>query len=98
MIDTVVVNRNRGERYDLYIGRGKGGTVPRTGRGMWGNPFHVGKDGTREEVIEKYERWLLRERPDLVALIPKEVKGKRLGCTCKPNPCHGDVLARLAEG
>ena len=28
---------------------------------IWGNPFVIGKDGTRGEVIEKYERWLLRQ-------------------------------------
>lgn len=26
------------------------------------------------------------------------LRGKRLGCFCKPAPCHGDVLAELADG
>ena len=26
-----------------------------------------------------------------------ELKGKRLGCWCKPAPCHGDVLVELIE-
>ena len=26
-----------------------------------------------------------------------ELKGKTLACFCKPNPCHGDVLAKLAD-
>jgi Domain of unknown function (DUF4326) len=95
---TTVVNlRHEGSRYDVYIGRGPGGTVPRYGRGKWGNPFEVGEDGTREECVEKYEGWLFTERPDLLALIPTELKGRRLGCTCAPLPCHGDVLARLAD-
>lgn len=36
------------EPYDIYIGR----------PGKWGNPFTIGKDGTREEVIVKYEEWI----------------------------------------
>jgi hypothetical protein len=94
---TTVVNRYSGQPYDVYIGRGKGGRMPKTGRGMWGNPFKVGIDGTPEECIQKFERYLLEDRPDLVALIPTDIKGKVLGCTCKPKPCHGDALARLAD-
>ena len=25
----------------------------------------------------------------------KGVKGKRLGCWCKPNKCHGDIIIKL---
>ena len=48
---TRVVNV-RAETYDVYIGRKKGGSIYDTGD--WGNPCVIGKDGTREEVIEKY--------------------------------------------
>ena len=61
----------------------------------WGNPFRIGPDGTREEVIAKYEQYL-RGRPDLMATLP-ELKGKVLGCWCAPKPCHADILARLAD-
>ncbi len=61
----------------------------------WGNPFVIGKDGDRETVITKYEDWILM-RPDLLADLPA-LRGKRLGCHCKPLACHGDVLARLAD-
>jgi hypothetical protein len=27
-----------------------------------------------------------------------ELEGKVLACWCAPQPCHGDVLSRLAEG
>ena len=73
--------------YDVYIGRGRGG--------RWGNPFVIGRDGDRREVIEKYERWLLTH-PELLAALP-ELRGRTLGCWCAPRPCHGDVLARLAD-
>lgn len=73
------------EPYDIYIGR----------PGKWGNPFQIGRDGTREEVIRKYERWVT-EQPDLVTSLP-DLAGKTLGCWCAPKPCHGDVLVYLAE-
>jgi hypothetical protein len=72
------------ERYDVYIGRPS----------KWGNPFVIGKDGTRTQVIAKYEAWL-RRQPALMAALP-ELRGKVLGCWCHPHPCHGEVLARLA--
>lgn len=79
---TRVVNCRR-EHYDIYIGRPS----------IWGNPFRVGIHGNRREVIKKYEAYIL-SRPDLMAKLP-ELKGKILGCWCKPQACHGDVLARL---
>jgi hypothetical protein len=87
---TTVVNYRRGERYDVYIGRSK--KMP---RGRWGNPFVVGIDGTPEECIALFEQRLMTQ-PDLLTDL-HTLKGKRLGCTCKPKPCHGDVLARLAD-
>ena len=64
-------------------------------RTRWGNPFRIGSDGTREEVIEKYRQWL-KAQPELLTDI-HVLKGKILLCWCKPLPCHGDVLAELAE-
>ncbi len=81
---TTVVHCKR-EPFDIYIGRPS----------KWGNPFAIGKDGTREEVIEKYRQYI-QQRPELMSALP-ELKGKRLGCWCKPKACHGDVLAELAE-
>lgn len=71
--------------YDVYIGR----------PGKWGNPFQIGRDGTREEVIRKYREWIMTQ-PELLAALP-ELRGKVLGCWCKPAACHGDVLKELAE-
>jgi hypothetical protein len=61
----------------------------------WGNPYVIGRDGTRLEVIEKYKSWLLNS--DLLAEV-MELKGKDLLCFCAPEPCHGDVLLELANG
>jgi len=89
-----VVNVSSGEPYDVYIGRAN----PRKGfkQSIWHNPFKEGRDGSREEVIAKFERHLLEQRSDLVSRLP-ELKGKVLACWCAPEPCHGDVLLRLAE-
>ena len=61
----------------------------------WGNPFVIGRDGTREEVIAKYERWLA-DQPHLLRALD-ELRGKDLVCYCSPEACHGDVLLRLAN-
>jgi hypothetical protein len=72
------------------------------GRGVWGfraskwlNPFVIGPDGAREEVIAKYRAWIATQ-PELMAALP-ELRGKDLVCWCAPEPCHGDVLLELAS-
>ena len=61
----------------------------------WGNRFVIGRDGTREEVIEKYVEWLA-DQPELIADL-HELHGKDLVCWCAPQNCHGDVLVVLAN-
>ena len=73
------------EKYDIYIGRPS----------KWGNPFSIGKDGTRKEVIQKYKEYILG-KPDLLDSL-HELKDKVLGCWCKPKACHGDILIELIE-
>ena len=89
MIDTQVRTRVvhcKRQPYDVYIGRPS----------AFGNPFVMGRDGTRDEVIAKYRAYLL-SRPDLLARLP-ELRGKVLGCWCSPKACHGDILAEMADG
>jgi predicted dehydrogenase len=74
----------------------EGGTAIYIGRpSRWGNPYTIGKDGTRLEVIEKYKNWF-RSHRDIEALI-NDLKGKDLVCWCAPNACHGDYLLKLAN-
>lgn len=74
------------EPHDVYIGRPS----------KWGNPFAIGRGAsTRAEAIAFYREWI-KAQPGLLADI-HELKGKRLGCYCKPKACHGDVLAALAN-
>ena len=82
---SIVVHAKR-HAYDVFIGRPS----------KWGNPFVVGRDGTREQVIAKYRDWILTQ-PDLLAAIHQELADKRLGCFCVPHPCHGDVLVELID-
>jgi hypothetical protein len=61
----------------------------------WGNPFVIGKDGTREEVIAKYREYALAKGLDKLAR--EELRGKNLSCWCAPLPCHADVLLEWAN-
>lgn len=91
-----MVNKYK-EPFDIYIGRGS----------LWGNPYtHLKtktkaeyKVDTREQSIEMFEKYL-RERlvnePSLMDELMK-LKGKTLGCFCKPKSCHGDVISKLVE-
>lgn len=89
-----VVNVKSGEPYDVYVGRPS----------KFGNPFTHHKHPTaaevvvesREEAIECYKNWL-STRPDLIDAAKKELKGKVLGCHCKPLDCHGDILLKIAN-
>ena len=73
------------EPYDILIDRSS----------KWGNPYKIGPDGTRSEVIEKYKRWI-KNCPELMESLD-ELDGKVLGCWCRPNSCHGDILVELIE-
>ncbi len=73
------------EKYDVYCGRPS----------KWGNPYLLGVDGNRKEVIIKFKKYLLANE-ELLSQLP-ELKGKILGCWCAPKACHCDVLADLAN-
>lgn len=89
---TTVINihRHDGSPF-VYIGRPS----------MWGNPFVIGKDGTREEVLAKYAARLavklMGPKGGTLASMIRGLQGKQLGCFCKPQACHGDILAAMAN-
>ena len=89
---TTVVNIHSGASYDICIMRPS----------KWGNPYsHLPhtrakfRVGTRQEAIDRHMEYVL-DHPELLDAIG-ELRGKVLGCCCKPLPCHGDFLAELAE-
>src|SRR5262245_46409589 len=71
--------------FDIYIGRPS----------KWGNPIKLGRERDRTRVLAKYKKWLLSQENLLAEL--HELRGKVLGCWCKPKSCHGDILAMLAD-
>ena len=78
----------------VYIGRvGKGLS------GYFGNPFKLNSSETRGSTLEKFENWarsrMATDKEYRMAIL--RLRNKTLICFCKPHPCHGDVLAKLAE-
>lgn len=73
-----------GWRGATYVGRSS----------KWGNPFAIGRDGTREEVVARYERHLFSS--GLIECVG-ELKGRNLACWCSPLLCHGHVLLKYAN-
>lgn len=85
---TKVKNRDAGEEFDVYIGR----------KTPWGNPFpieHIVDGAKRKDVIEKFKAYFKEEFLDKPENLKHllTLRGMRLGCHCKPLPCHGDVIA-----
>ena len=70
----------------VYIGRGS----------LYGNPFVIGKDGSRDDVCDKYEQYILGN-PQLLQAVKTRLKGCDVVCFCAPKRCHGDTLVRLAN-
>ena len=92
---TTVVNV-RSEPYDVCIMRPS----------ILGNPFVIGRDGTREEVIEKFREYFEQRMfgnesfgVDNLDLAFREavenLRGRKIGCCCSPAACHGDVYAEF---
>lgn len=97
---TEVVNIRGGRHKDAaYIGRAGHGQ-----NGYFGNPIRLGahcpicgeyhqRPGDTLVCYEIYFQRRLETDPDFKRRV-LELRGKKLGCFCKPNPCHGDVIAK----
>ncbi len=85
----------------IYIGRiNKTYNLPSS---LLQNKFTIGRDGNRQEVVEKYRQWLWSEVKkkdevfnELVRIVKKVKAGEKLElvCWCKPYNCHGDIVKR----
>jgi len=83
--ETEIVNRHY-QDFDEYIGRG----TPA------GNPFIIDVDGDRDECCDKYKKyfdWRIGW-DDTFRKYILSLKGKKLGCSCKPRSCHGTVILK----
>lgn len=78
-----VVNLRK-DKYTHYIGRGS----------LFGNPYKIGRDGNRKEVIKKYEIWA-RNSQNIKIMIGRLPENAILGCFCKPLKCHGDIIIQI---
>ncbi len=70
---------------------------------IFANPFKVGRDGTRQEVIDKYRDYIVAkiENGEIPPEEIENLRGKTLGCWCyttgEEGECHGDVLAEILD-
>lgn len=80
-----------------YVGRDWNGW----NRSPLANDNHIGRDGSRSEVIEKYKVWLREQyrlggavKIELDMLSRKYSEGQNivLGCWCTPEPCHAEFI------
>jgi hypothetical protein len=67
---------------------------------VFGNPFKIGRDGDRGQVIEKYRRYFSDRvaKDEAFRVAVEGLKGKKLLCYCHPRACHGDVIAEYLNG
>lgn len=64
----------------------------------FGNPFVIGRDGDRAEVVARFRTWLwarLRDDPAFAEQV-RALHGRDVCCCCAPAACHGDVLLKAA--
>lgn len=90
---------------NVYIGRGcilviDGIRYPKE-NSIWANPYKINDSTgiTRNDVLEKYRTYIIQKIENNYELKQKllQLKGKILGCWCKPDGCHGDILAELID-
>lgn len=69
----------------VYIGRGS----------PLGNPYLL-KDHGEERCLRLYKKWLWKQMQDrnerVLADLRRITPSHNLVCSCKPRPCHGDVV------
>ena len=89
-----VVNLNV-ETFDVY-----GGRLGHGYDGWLGNPFKVGRFVSREKSIALHREYFLArvERGGRFRERVLGLRGKRIGCFCKPQSCHLDVVAEYVNG
>ena len=81
---------------DVYIGRAINMGGWNLKQSIWHNPYKTKEYG--DKCVELYRKYIEKrlEEEELMTEL-KELKGKVLGCWCKPNKCHGDVLLEMID-
>lgn len=99
---TSIINIHHKLPYDVYIGRPGRGQM-----GYFGNPVIKGKEcdfcsevhelaGDTLDCFRAYFEFRIENDPTFKENV-LALKGKILGCFCKPGPCHGDVYVDYLE-
>lgn len=85
---------------NVYIGRymrinvdGKLHYIPGS---IFKNPFTL-KQYTRSESLHMYENYLLNKLHEDKHFLREflKLRNKKLGCWCKPEKCHGDIILKI---
>lgn len=66
---------------------------------IYGNPHPITEQEPREVVIEKFRK-TLKQKIRTGEITKEQIMhlwGKRLGCTCAPNNCHGHVWTAAVQ-
>jgi len=63
----------------------------------WGNPYPITDTTSRSDVLFRYVFYLRNAIESGELNIAELSTAKRLGCWCKPRPCHGDILKKAIE-
>jgi hypothetical protein len=99
------------KNFDIYCGRGRGEknnplSCKEGEYGWLGNPVVIGKpcrscSKIHEyaiDTLECYREYLMNRlfEPNFYKEFLK-LDGKKLGCFCKPDPCHTDVIIKVLE-
>ncbi len=67
--------------------------------GTFGNPYFLPGEWQRDMVIAKFKQYFWRkvnDDPEFRGAV-RALEGRRLGCFCKPESCHGDIIADWLE-
>lgn len=65
---------------------------------IFGNHYHIGRDGTRTDVLRKYLEWIVAPAQEVFRQhVCQKLAGKDLVCHCAPLPCHAYILAACAN-
>lgn len=97
-MNITLINIKTNKQPHIFIGRGS----------VFGNPYKLGMDGDRHNVIRLYNRLFLQDwieygpkRIALTAIICRSIKEHKntltFGCYCNPKPCHGDIIIERAQ-
>jgi hypothetical protein len=88
---------------NVYIGRKgivfiDGERFPKSDS-VWANPFKINEECSRDDVLKKYKKYMIKKinNDDNLRKKLMKLKGKNLGCWCHPEACHGDILIELID-